>query len=226
MNYANLVQAIKDYTENTEATFVSQIDNFIDVAELRILREVDLNFARKFSTSTVAAGTSFVKLPSDTIVIRSCQSVDDQGSSPTNERTYLVQKDPSFITEYAPVRGTQGTAKYYAHWDHDTMLIAPAPSASITIELAYTYRPLGLSSTTTTTWLGDNAPDALLYASLIEAYTFMKGDPDMLQGYNQEYARAIQALMAEENIRNRSDEFRERSIKIGALPSGASNQPR
>lgn len=223
MNYSTLVQTIKDYTENTEATFVSQIDNFIDFAELRILREVDLNYARKYSTSVVSAGTTFVKLPSDIIVIRSCQTVDDQGASPTNEREYLIQKDPSFITEYAPVRGTQGTAKYYAHWDHDTMMVVPAPSSAITIELGYTYRPTGLSSSTTTTWIGDNAPDVLLYATLIEAYTFMKGDPDMLQGYNQEYMRAIQALMAEENIRNRSDEFRERSIKIGALPSGASN---
>lgn len=209
MNYSALVQSIKDFTENTETTFVSQIDTFIDFAELKILREADLNFARKYATATLAANDVFLSLPSDIVTIRSMHSVDA-----SNDRTFLQQKDPSFITEFIVDRSTTGTPRYYAHYDHDTSYVVPAPAVNTTIELAYTYRPTGLSSSNTTTWIGDNAPDALLYAALIEAYTFMKGEADVLQLYAMKYQEALQSLIMEENIRNRQDEYMTRSIKL------------
>jgi len=209
MTYAQLVQAIKDYVENTETTFVSQIDTFIDFAELKILREADLNFARKYATATLAASDVFLSMPTDAVVVRSMHIVDAN-----SDRTFLQQKDPSFITEFIVDRSTTGTPRYYAHYDNDTNYVAPSPSVDTTIEISYTYRPAGLSASNTTTWLGDNAPDALLYAALLEAYTFMKGEQDILQLYAMKYQEALQSLIMEENIRNRQDEYTTRSIKL------------
>jgi len=209
MTYAELVQAIKDYTENTESTFVSQIDTFIDFAELRILRETDLNVARKYATATLAANDTYLSLPSDIVVIRAVQTIV------SDARTYLQQKDTSFINEFISDRTTTGTPRYYAHYDHDTASIVPAPAVDTTIELSYTYRPTGLSASNTTTWIGDNAPQGLLYACLIEASIFMKAAPEDIAGYEKRYGQALQAVLVEEDRRNRSDEYRDRSIKIG-----------
>ena len=209
MNYSTLVQAIKDYTENEEATFVSQIGNFIEFAELRILREADLNVARKYATSTLTAGDTYLSLPTDIAIIRSMQIIV------SNVRTYLQQKDTSFVNEYIGDRTTTGTPRYYAHQDHDTASVVPAPGSDMTIELSYTYIPAGLSASTTTTWIGDNAPQALLYGCLLEASMFMKSEAADVQGYEARYGQALQALLVQEDMRNRTDEYRDRSIKIG-----------
>ena len=208
MNYTNLVQSIKDFTENEETTFVSQLDTFIEFAELRILRDVDLNAARKYATATLATGDTFLSLPTDAVVVRSVQVIDD------NARDYLQQKDPSFINEYITDRTVTGTPRYYTHHDHNTLLIVPAPSSDLTVEVGYTHRPTHLSSTNETNWLGDEAPNVLLYAVLVEAYMFMKGEGELLSTYEQKYGQALQALLMEENLRNRQDEYINRTIKF------------
>lgn len=207
MTYAQLVQAIKDYTENTETTFVSQIDTFIGHAERRIFKEIDLNVNRKTVTASLTSGDNFITLPSDTVVVRTLQFVDS-----STDRTLLLQKDTSFLNEYIVDRTTTGTPRYYSHWDDTKLYVVPAPSTAWNYELAYTYRPTGLSASNTTTWLGDNADDVLLNASLVEAYVFMKGEPDLIQLYEQKYQNGARSLLMEEDLRNRTDEFRTRSI--------------
>ena len=209
MNYASLVANIKSFTENEESAFVAAIDTFIELAELRVLREADLNVTRKYATATLSANDTFLSLPSDCVVIRAMQTISG------NDRVFLQQKDPSFLNEYIGDRTTTGTPRYYAHHDHDTASVVPASADDITIELSYTYRPTGLSGSNTTSWIGDNAPDVLLYACLVEAYIFMKGEQGLLQIYQSKYDRALQALVMEENLRNRTDEYTTRSIKVG-----------
>ena len=127
-------------------------------------------------------------------------------SSGTATRTLLQKKDPSFINEFHPVRETTGTPKYYAVWDHDTVCLAPTPDAAYRIELAFNSQPTGLSSSNTTSWIGNNAPRTLLYGCLVEAFKFLK-HPDMVQMYEQSYNQSMQTLVAEEMGRGRSDEY-------------------
>ncbi len=208
MNYSTLVQDIQDWTENNESVFVSQIDTFIDFAELRILRETDLNVARKYASSTLTQDVTFLSVPSDMVVLRSLQTVVG------DTRTFLQQKEPSFLNEFIVDRTATGSPRYYAHYDQDALSVVPAPASDTLVELAYTYRITGLSAANTTNWIGDNAPSALLYACLIEANIFMKGEAGLTQNYTQKYQEALQALLAEQNVRNRRDEYRAGVIEV------------
>jgi len=210
MTYAQLVQSIKDWTANSETTFTGEIDFIIELAEVRILRDTDLNAARKDATATLSKGDEFLSMPSGAAVLRSLQAVSSTGA-----RTYLLQKDKSFMDDYISDRSVEGSPRYYAHWDNDTIYIVPSPSADTTVEMSYTYRPSGLSSSTTTTWISINAPDALLYACLVEASLFMKEAPDLTQSYTVKYQEALQRVIIEENLRNRTDEYRTRSLTLG-----------
>ena len=210
MTYTELVQSIKDWTENDEATFTGELSLIIELAEKRIFRESDLNVTRKYSTASLPAGDEFLSHPSDAIVIRSLQSVDSSGN-----RDFLIQKDKSFLDDYITDRAATGTPRYYCHWDNDTVYIVPSPTSTTDFEMAYTYRPTGLSSSTATSWLSTEAPDTLFYACLIEASIFMKEAPDITASYTAKYQEALQRLIVEENFRNRGDEYRSRSIILG-----------
>ena len=210
MTYAELVQSIQDWTENDESTFTGELDLIIELAEKRIFRESDLNNTRKYSTASLPAGDEFLAHPTDAVVIRSLQSIDSSG-----DRAFLLQKDKSFLDDYIVDRSATGTPRYYCHWDSDTVYIVPSPAVDTDFEMAYTYRPTGLSASNTTSWLGTNAPDALFYACLIEASIFMKEAPDITASYTAKYQEALQRLIVEENFRNRSDEYRSRSIILG-----------
>ena len=210
MTYTELVQSIKDWTENDEATFTGELSLIIELAEKRIFRESDLNVTRKYSTASLPAGDEFLSHPSDAIVIRSLQSIDSSGN-----RDFLIQKDKSFLDDYITDRAATGTPRYYCHWDNDTVYIVPSPTSTTDFEMAYTYRPTGLSSSTATSWLSTEAPDTLFYACLIEASIFMKEAPDITASYTAKYQEALQRLIVEENFRNRGDEYRSRSIILG-----------
>ena len=189
MNYSTLVQAIKDYTENTETTFVNNIDTFIGQAEERVLFDVDLPVFHKNVTGTITSGNSYLSKPTDFLTAFSLAIVDSG-----NSYTYLLPKDVSFIREYSPDTDTTGAPKYYAHFNDSSFILSPKPNASLTTELHYKFKPAQISSSNTTTWLGDNASTALLYGCLIEAYTFMKGEADMLQLYEGRYANALRGV--------------------------------
>jgi len=210
MTYTELVQSIKDWTENNETTFTGELNLIIELAEKRIFRESDLNVTRKYSTASLAAGDEFLSHPTDAVVIRSLQTVDSSGN-----RDFLIQKDKSFLDDYITHRDATGAPRYYCHWDNDTVYVVPSPASTTDFEMAYTYRPLGLSSSNTTSWLSTEAPDTLFYACLIEASIFMKEAPDLTASYTAKYQEALQRLIVEENFRNRGDEYRSRSIILG-----------
>ena len=206
--YSELVTQIRDYTETTSDVLSDTIVNdFIEHAEKRIFRDVDLDIFRSYQFATLTVGNPFVSLPganTDNIAfVRSAQIYTS--ASPT--RDYLEQKDISFMNEYWPNRDTTGKPKYYANWDQDTLNLAPTPNSAYNIELALNKQPTGLSSSNTTTWVSTNAPKVILYAALSEAFRFLKGPDNMLQYYEQGYQQALQGLQIEQQGRRRRDEY-------------------
>lgn len=211
MTYAELIQAMQDWVESNETAMVNNLDQIIEFGELRIYRTLDLPVQWTYATATVSTDDEFVTLPTGTRVVRSVQIVDQT----TNDRTFLRQKDMSFVDEYVLDRDSTGSPRFYAWWDDATLMIAPSPSTNVTVEIAYTKRPTQLSGSNTTTWLSLNAPDVLLYSCLMELAIFLKEEPDIIQGYEKMFQQAYQGLGLEENIRNRTDVYETQEIRQG-----------
>ena len=188
--FATLKTAIQDYTDNSETTFVNNLSIFIKQSEERILKNVQLSLFRKNSTGSATSSNKYLAMPSDFLAPFSLSVL----SSSAHE--FLEFKDVNFIQTFTPNPATTGTPRYYAIFDISNFILAPTPDEAYTAELHYYYRPASLTagSDSGTTWLSENAPNAMLYGSLVEAYTFMKGEPDMLALYNQRFTEAILAL--------------------------------
>ena len=214
MTYTELVQKIRDYTEVTSTVLTDTIVNgFIENAEFRILRDVDSDNNRRYVTAQLIAGTRFIDTPDDLLIIRSAQIVDSDGVGQANNRDFLQYRDTSFMSEFNNL-GTQGTPKYYSNWDEDTIVVAPTPDATYTIQLNYILKPTGLSSTVPTTYLSLQFPNGLLYACLVEAYSFLKGPNDLLQLYEGKYKQVIEGFSIEQMGRRRRDEFIESAPRL------------
>jgi hypothetical protein len=188
--FTTLKQAIQDYTQNSETTFVNNLDNFITNAEERLLKLVELDYFRKNANASMTSGNQYLSVPSDYLASFSLSYTNSN-----SEKVFLLQKDVNFLQEYSPNASTTGSPKYYSNFDVDNFLIAPTPNDNYAVELHYYYRPTSITTVADgTTWFGDNAPDALLYGSLVEAYTFMKGEPDIMNLYQQRFVEAAQRL--------------------------------
>ena len=209
-DYSDLTDNVRNYTEtSTNVLSNTVIQPFIESTEDKVRRTVDLNYYRKYDTATLTVSNPFLPLPADWEATRYVQLIDGN-----DDRTYLIQKDISFMNEYAPDRTSTATPKFYAMWDQDTHYLAPTPNAALTVELAYTYKPAGLTSTNTSTWLSQNAPNVLLYGCILEALGYLKGPADMIQYYDKMYNQSVQALATYEMGRDRRDEFRDGVIRI------------
>ena len=185
--YTTLKTAIQDYAQSTETTFVSQLARFILNAEERILKECQLDVFRKSSQGTVSSGNAYLAKPSDFLAQNSLSVIN--GSS----KEFLLYKQATMLQDYTPNPATTGVPEYYADWDEATFLLAPTPDSSYTMELHYLYRPQSITvSSDGTSWLGTNAELALLYGALVEAYTFLKGEPDLLALYDKRFQEAMQ----------------------------------
>ena len=189
--YAQLKTAIQDYTQNTETSFVNNLPVFIRVAEERILKNVQLTLFRKNVTGTMTSGNQYLAAPSDFLAPFSLSYTDGDGN-----KDFLEYKDVNFVQEYNPDATTTGAPRYYAYFDVSSFLIGPTPDSSYAVELHYFYRPASLTSGSgsSTTWLSTNAEVALLYGCLIEAYTYMKGEADVMQEYEKRFVEAVTSL--------------------------------
>jgi|TARA_R110000823_G_scaffold275042_1_gene393834 hypothetical protein len=188
--YSELKQAIQDYTENDETTFVNNLNNFIKNTEERILKSVQLTVFRKNATGTTTSGNQFLAAPTDFLAPFSLSITN--GSN----KEFLLYKDVNFVQSVNPNSSTTGTPKYYGYFDVSNFILAPTPNANFTAEIHYLYRPDSLTTQgdSGTTWLSQNAPVTLLYGSLVEAYTFMKGEPDVIQNYAQQFVNSLGQL--------------------------------
>jgi hypothetical protein len=207
MNYTNLVQAIKDYTENTETSFVTHIDEIIKQAEQRIYNEVQIPNLRKNSTGTTTSSNTYLQTPSDFLAPYSLAVLNS-----SSNYSYLLNKDVNWIREAYNNSSTTGLPKYYALFDDDTFILAPTPDATYTVELHYYYYPTSIVSAATT-WLGDNYEQVLLYGCLLEAYTYMKGDVDLMTLYKSRYDEGMKQLKMLGDGKDRRDTYRSGQVR-------------
>ena len=206
MNYTQLVASIEAYTENNFPditladgaieTTKEQIDRFIQQAEQRIYNNVQFPFLRKNMTGNIQSGNKYLKAPDDYLATYSLAVIDSSGNY-----EYLLNKDVNFIRQAYPNPTTDtGIPRYYALFGPAlagtaittelTFILGPTPNATYTAELHFYYYPESIV-TSGTSWLGDNFDTVLLYGALVEAYTFMKGETDMVTLYNQKYVEAL-----------------------------------
>jgi len=217
MNYAALVAAISSYTENTFPTVDMNV--FITQAEKRIYNAVQIPALRKNVTGITTASNKYLACPDDFLSSYSLAAV----SPTTGAYTYLLNKDVNFIREAYPKPTSTGSPKFYALFGPAvassvittelTFLIGPTPDAAYSMELHYYYYPESIV-TASTTWLGDNYDPALLYGTLVEAYTYMKGEQDMVLLYNTKFGEALVQLKRLGDGLERQDAYRSGQARI------------
>jgi hypothetical protein len=206
--YTTLKTAIQDYLQTTETSFVTNLPTFITQAEERILRTVQLPDFRKNVTGTLTIGDQYLAMPSDFLSQYSL-AIDNTGYE------YLLFKDANFIRESFPTSSTQGVPKYYGIFDDANFIIGPTPNANFDVELHYLYKPASITTDPSgTSWLGDNAENALLYGSLIEAYVYLKGDPDMMSLYQSKFDESLAQLKILGEGFNTTDNYRSGAVFV------------
>ena len=209
--FSNLKTDIRNYTEvDSSVLSDSVLTTIVKNAENKIYREVDADDNRFYATSNLQAGNRYVTIPSDLRIIRYAQLTDASG-----DQTYLEKRDTSFMAEYYNTPSTQsGLPKYYANWDANYWVVAPTPDNTYLITLAYVKQPTSITtSDSATTYVSNKYQDLLLYASLVEAYGYLKGPADMLQYYSQAYDRAMASYSIEQQGRRRRDEYQDGAIR-------------
>jgi hypothetical protein len=201
MDYTALSNAIQAYTENTEADFIANIPVFVQQAEQRIYNSVQFPSIRKNVYGQVTANNKYLQCPTDFLAVYSIAIVTDVTGVDMNTGTYeyLLNKDVNFIRQAYPTPDDTGVPRHYALFgarsdnvDELTFILGPTPDSNYWTELHYYYYPESITvAANGRTWLGDNFDSVLLYGSLVEAYTYMKGEQDMMQLYNQKFMEAL-----------------------------------
>ena len=211
MSFTNtaLKTAIQDYLDSTEASFVSNLPTFITTAEERIFKNVQLDDFRKNQVGNLTASGTYLECPTDYLAPFSLAVVDS-----ANNYNYLLLKQVSFIRDFTPNASTKGLPKYYAEFDDNTFIVAPTSDLAYEVELHYYYRPASLTSTTgsETTWLSENAPNAMLYGSLVEACTYLK-NYESIPVYESKFQEAILGLKNLGEAKSTRDQYRYDEIR-------------
>lgn len=219
MNYAELSQAIQEYTETFEQVFVANIPTFVQQAEERIYNTVQLPSLRKNVIGTITSANKYLSAPDDFLSVFSLAVV-----KPSGEYEYLLNKDVNFIREAYPSPNDIGIPKYYALFGSQlgnvrelSFILGPTPNTNYTAELHYFYYPESIV-TAGQTWLGDNYSPVLLYGALREAVIFQKGEQDMVAMYEKQYQEAVQQLNRLGTGLERQDAYRSGQARIGVNP--------
>lgn len=201
MNYAQLSTNLQNYMQNYSSEFVAEIPTIVQIAEDRIYNSVQIPYLKKNSTSTFTASNKYLETPSDFLAVYSIAAIVN------GNYNYLLEREVGFMGEAFPNPNSTGVPRFYALFNDDTFLVAPTPDQSYSVELHYYYQPPSIVNTSTS-WLGDNMENVLLYACLAEAYSYMKGDADLMKMYNDRYMEALMRLKNLGEGFNKTDEFR------------------
>lgn len=221
MNYNELSSQIKAYCENSfpesvgSVATAKQVGQFVKNAEQRIYNTVQLPALRKNVTGTTSPDNKYVSCPTDFLSVHSLAVVDDNG-----DYQFLLNKDVNFIRESYPSASGTGIPEYYAIFGPDSsddtelsFILGPTPDTAYTIELHYFYYPESIVSASTS-WLGDNFDTALLYGSLVEAYTYMKGEKDIIDQYEKLYQNSLGLLKQLGDGKDRRDSYRNGQVRM------------
>jgi hypothetical protein len=216
MNYTELSNAIQAYTENTETDFVANIPVFVTQAEQRIYNSVQFPSIRKNVTGAMTTNNKYLQCPTDFLSVFSLAVINASG-----EYEYLLNKDVNFIRQAYPQPTDTGIPKYYALFGPRsdnaaelTFILGPTPDAAYSSELHYYFYPPSITVAPFTSWLGDNFDTVLLYGSLVEAYTYMKGEQDMMALYNGKYQEALALAKRLGDGLERGDAYRDGQTKL------------
>ena len=238
MTYSELITAIQTYTENifpsttladgSTVSSTTQLNRFIEQAEQRIYNSVQFPSLRKNQYTPITSGNKYISLPNDFLATYSLAVIENYGTA-TEHFTYLLNKDVNFIREAYPDTGVayRGLPKYYALFGPTvsgstittelSAIVGPTPDAVYYVELHYYYYPESIT-TATNTWLGDNFDTVLLYGSLVEAYTYMKGEQDLITLYDGKYKEALGLAKRLGDGLERSDAYRSGQARMAPLP--------
>jgi hypothetical protein len=220
MNYTQLTAAICDYTQNFDTDFVANIPVFVQQAEQRIYNSVQLAHLRKNVTGSLSSGNKYLSAPDDFLSAYSLAVIDQLG-----DYHYLKNVDVNYIRQIYPSASSTSRPKYYALFgptvagatisDELSFIVGPTPNAAYAVELHYYYYPESITvAPDGQTWLGDNFDSALLYGSLVEAYTFMKGEQDLLSVYDAKYKEAMVLLKNLGDGKQRGDAYLDGQVKL------------
>ena len=224
MNYTQLTNAICDYTQNFDQDFIDNIPVFVEQAEERIFNTVQFPALRKNQYSLITVNNKYVSLPNDFLSVFSLALVTGVvgANLDTGTYEYLLNKDVNFIRQAYPSPNDTGEPKYYALFGPTilnsaittelSLILGPTPDAAYYVELHYFYYPTSIV-TAGTSWLGDNYDPVLLYGSLVEAITFMKGEADMVALYNGKYTEALAQAKRLGDGLERGDAYRDGQYK-------------
>ena len=204
-----LKSAIQDYTDNSETTFVNDLNTIIINAEDRIMSLVDLPDFRKNATGTISSGSKYLAMPTDFLAPFSLSVTS------SSNVFFLINKDVNFIQESFPATTTTGRPEFYAIFDSSNFIVGPTPDANYDAEIHYLYKPTSITASGDgTSWLGTNSADVLLYGCLVEAYTFMKGEPDIMADYKERFNEGIMRLKNLGEGRMTKDQYRNGKLRI------------
>jgi hypothetical protein len=214
LTYAQLQTAIEQYTEVTESTFIDNIPNFVQNTETLINNTVQLPAFRKNVTGETTISFPYIDIPSDFLSVFSLAvtGYDTAGTITNLPYDYLLQKDVNYVREAYPTSSTTGQPKYYSIFSNSAMLLGPTPDKCYTLEMHYYAYPPSIT-VAGTSWLGDNFPSVLLWGSLVEAYVYLKGEPDMIQTYQQKFQEAMGLLKQLGDGKDRQDNFRVTQVR-------------
>ena len=241
MNYTTLYNTIQTYTENqfpdvylasgSTVNATTQINTFITQAEQRIYNSVQFPSLRKNQYSPITVNNKYISLPEDFLSVYSLALVTGVtgGNLDTGTFEYLLNKDVNFIRQAYPAPNDTGVPKYYALFgptiissaitNELSLIVGPTPDAAYYVELHYYYYPESITTVASgQTWLGDNFDTVLLYGSLVEAYSFMKGEADIIAGYDMKYKEALALAQRLGDGLERGDAYRNGQYRQAPLP--------
>jgi hypothetical protein len=203
--YGALKQAIQDYTENDEETFVANLPVFIRNTEEVMLKFIQLTHFRKNAYNNVVLGNPYLDVPRDYLAPFSMTATNVDG-----EKRFLDFKDVNFLQAFSPDDTDVGFPRYYAVFDRDNFIFSPTPDGNYRVELHYYYRPESLTALDDDqmSWLSENAPMTMLYGALVEAYTFMKGEQDVMSMYMQRFQQGLVGMTQFGNAKEVTDDYR------------------
>ena len=222
-NYANLITALRNWTEVDSNVLTAAILNeIIEQAEYRLLRDLPIDADRKQQEGNLVTGQQYINCPAGCLFTRGIQ-VYTSTSVITGANTWLQKKDQTFLNEYVAANTDTGNPKYYAQFGGATgttdttsgkYMFAPVPDSTYKFQVHFNAMPTSLVTNTSGTYISKNFPNGLLYACLVEAYGFLKGPMDMLTFYEQKYNNVVQKFAAEQIGRRRRDDYTDGTIRI------------
>jgi hypothetical protein len=214
MTYGELKTLVQQYLENEETSFVANLGQFVILAEEEIYRQVQIPDLKKLVTDTPATLTASTRtwtLPTDYLSTYSFAIDTGSGSY-----VYLINKEQSYLRAAYPDSSVTGTPRFYAQVDDTTFALAPIPDSNYSTELHYFYKPTSLSAggDSGTTWLSENAENALLFGTIFHGYIYEKGDQDVIAQYQEKFTSAIADLRIIMEGRERKDTYRKMDKRI------------